>query len=201
MVSTRDNLDMKPDLLRILDLAERLGQLAQSHLKSVAGASGLQPVHVRILLFVTAANRYSNTPQAVAEYLGLTKGTISQSLILLERKGLILREGDARDRRLVRLRPTAAGEEVARCAREAGAERWKRPAEALPDGLLDCLTEMLRRLQAQEGRRSFGLCRTCRHHLSEGPGQWRCALTGEPLTADDGEKICREHKNREVVGA
>ena len=32
------------------------------------------------------ANRYSNTPQALADYLGLTKGTVSQTLLLLDRR-------------------------------------------------------------------------------------------------------------------
>jgi len=185
---------MNQDILRILDLAERLGNLAEARLKATVAAQGLQAVHARILLFLLHANRYSNTPLAVADYLGLTKGTVSQSLILLENKGLLAKMADERDGRVVRLVLTEAGLTLARMTEAESAARLAEAAQDLPEGLLDGLTGMLRRLQAAEGRRSFGLCRTCRHHLEEAPGRWRCGLTGEPLSAADGERICREHE-------
>jgi DNA-binding MarR family transcriptional regulator len=184
---------MRHDILRVLDLAERLNNLAEARLKAAVSDRGLQAVHARILLYLARANRYSNTPQAVADYLGLTKGTVSQSLILLENKGYLTKEADARDGRVVRLVLTEAGQALAERVGESVA-RLAEAAQALPDGLLDALTDVLRRLQWAEGRRSFGQCRTCRHHLAEAPGQWRCGLTGETLTAEDGARICREHE-------
>lgn len=189
---------MDDDLLRLLDLFERLGNLAESQLKAAVAHLGLMAVHARILLYLAHANRYSNTPLALAEYLGLTKGTVSQSLILLERKGLLTRRKDSADGRVVRLELTAAGLSVAQAVEAAYGARWAQAAEGLPAGLLEVLTDMLRRLQRAEGRRSFGLCRTCRHHLPLPEGRWRCALTGEPLTAEDGERICREHEAPEA---
>lgn len=186
---------MDNDLLRLLDLAERLGNLAEARLKAVAGPHGLQPVHARILLYLAAANRYSNTPQAVAEYLGLTKGTVSQSLILLEEKGYLRRTADAHDRRIVRLAPTPLGDDLIRDVEQHGAGGFAVAARDLPDGLLVGLTRLLRRLQELEGRRSFGVCRSCRHHRLEGRGRWRCGLTGEPLKAAERQRICREHES------
>ncbi len=186
---------MDHDILRLLDLAERLGNLAEARLKAVALPHGLQPVHARILLYLSAANRYSNTPQAVAEYLGLTKGTVSQSLILLEDKGYLRRVADTHDRRIVRLEPTPAGDDLVREMQRRGAGGFAVAARDLPEGLLAGLTQLLRRLQQLEGRRSFGVCRSCRHHLAEGRGRWRCGLTGEPLKAADRRRICREHES------
>jgi DNA-binding MarR family transcriptional regulator len=194
VVSTRYSLGVTADLVRLLDLAERLGNLAQARLKTAGAAHGLQPVHVQILLYLAAANRYSNTPQAVAEYLGLTKGTVSQSLILLQAKGFLDRASDPRDRRVVRLTPTPAARTVVESAEREAVGRFRAAARHLPEGLLDDLTGVLRGLQVLEGRRSFGVCHTCRHHLSEGRGRWRCGLTGEPLSRADGERICREHE-------
>ena len=185
---------MTSDILHLLDLAERLGNLAESRLKAVGMPHGLQPVHMRILLYLAAANRYSNTPLAVAEYLGLTKGTVSQSLILLEAKGLLRREADAHDRRVVRLATTPAGDALVTEVERHGAGGFRVAARDLPEGLRDGLTLLLRRLQELEGRRSFGVCRTCVHHLTEGRGRWRCGLTGEPLVAVERERICREHE-------
>lgn len=186
---------MDHDILRLLDVAERLGNLAETRLKAVALPHGLQPVHARILLYLSAANRYSNTPQAVAEYLGLTKGTVSQSLILLEDKGYLRRVADMHDRRIVRLEPTPAGDDLVREMQRRGAGGFAVAARDLPDGLLAGLTQLLRRLQQLEGRRSFGVCRSCCHHLAEGRGRWRCGLTGELLDAADRQRVCREHES------
>jgi MarR family transcriptional repressor of emrRAB len=182
---------MTTDLVRLLDLAERLGNLAQARLKALGARHGLQAVHVRVLLYLAAANRYSNTPLAVGAYLGLTKGTVSQSLILLETKGYLSRSADARDRRVVRLALTAVGQAVVEEAETLG--RLRAASAEVPAGLTDGLTGLLRQLQILEGRRSFGQCRTCRHHLAEGRDLWRCGLTGEPLSHADGERICKEH--------
>jgi DNA-binding MarR family transcriptional regulator len=188
---------MTADLLRLLDLAERLGNLAESRLKTLGARHGLQPVHARVLLYLAAANRYSNTPLALGEYLGLTKGTVSQSLILLEGKGFLSRAADGRDRRVLRLALTPAGRAVVDEAEDVG--HLRALESGVRPGLIDELTGLLRRLQVLEGRRSFGQCRTCRHHLAEGPDRWRCGLTGEPLSRADGEQICREHEG-EAVG-
>ena len=182
---------MTADLVRLLDLIERLGNLAEARLKALGAPHGLQAVHLRLLLYLAAANRYSNTPLAAGEYLGLTKGTVSQSLILLESRGFLSRTADARDRRVVRLALTAAGQAVVEEAEDLG----RLGAAHVPAGLREGLIELLRDWQVLEGRRSFGQCSTCRHYLAEGPDLWRCGLTGEPLSRADGTRICREHED------
>ena len=94
-------MDKSPEVL--LELVERLGNLLRAEFRRAGADEQLQPVHVHALVYLTRANRYSNTPQAMAEYLGLTKGTMSQSLLLLDRRGLIERYQDDLDRRVVRL--------------------------------------------------------------------------------------------------
>ncbi len=54
-------------------------------------------------------NAHSNTPAALAEYLGLTKGTTSQSIQVLERKGYIAKGHDTEDGRVVRLSLSKTG--------------------------------------------------------------------------------------------
>lgn len=190
---------MAVTLLKLLNLAERLGNLAQARLKAIGAEYGLQPVHVQALLYLAAANRYSNTPLAVAEYLGLTKGTVSQSLILLEEKGFLLRDSDPNDRRVVRLSLGAPGQALVAAVEARGLAGFASAAESLGEAPLGVMTELLRRLQLAEGRRGFGVCATCRHHLTEARDTWRCGLTGEPLTRPDREKICREHESAEAA--
>jgi len=138
--------------------------------------------------------RYSNTPRALAEYLGLTKGTVSQTLLLLHRRGLVLRSEDPADRRLVRLRLSPKGQ---RLAQRAGDEDdLVRELEALPPSEREAggrvLQKLLTGLQRRRGNLSFGECHTCRHFRREGAG-FRCGLTGEPLDRDETLQICREH--------
>src|SRR3954466_15267052 len=102
-------MDKNP--LVLLELVERLGNLMRTELRKAGADETLQPVHVQALVYLSRANRYSNTPQALAEYLGLTKGPVSQTLLLLDRRGLIERFEDDVDRRVVRLRLSSPGEQ------------------------------------------------------------------------------------------
>ena len=66
--------------------------------------------------------------------------------------------------------------------------------QADQDLILAALDRVLRAMQRANQLRSFGQCKTCRHHLLEADGGRRCGLTGEVLKLEEGEKICREHE-------
>ena len=179
----------------LLDLLACLGRALHGDLRLRAGAAQLQPVHLQALLYLRDANRYSNTPQALAEYLGSTKGTVSQSLLWLYRRGLIERRPDERDGRVVRL---ALGPKALALLEEGAEDKaWARAAATIQDRevstLLQVLTRLLRAMQEQRGGRSFGVCRTCAYFRHESPRGYRCGLTGEVLSLEDSMKICREH--------
>jgi DNA-binding MarR family transcriptional regulator len=182
--------------VELLELVWCLGRLLSGELRSRGNATQLQPVHLQALLYLAQANRYSNTPQALTEYLGLTKGTVSQSLLLLYRRGLIERFTDAKDRRVVRLKLAERGEELLRqLSSEAQWDQALAPlAEETVTVAVDVLRSVLLNLQRIRGGRSFGVCRTCRHFRQETEGRFRCGLTGEPLSLADSSRICREHE-------
>lgn len=155
---------------------------------------GLQPVQVEALLYLARCNRYSDTPQAVAEYLGSTKGTVSQTLKVLERNGLVVKRPDPGDRRVVRLELTPEGRELAESLAvppvlEAALADDRLPAERLDEDLRGLLAAM----QRAAGHRTFGTCRSCRFFRREDRG-FRCGLTGESLTPADSTLLCREHE-------
>jgi len=190
-----------PDDLR--DLVEALGRLLEGELRERAGAEGLQPIHVRALAFLGRANRYSNTPRGLAEWLGLTKGTVSQSLQLLHRRGLVERAPDPDDGRVVRMGLTARGRALLeRCRRAPG---WEGAVGQLPAGRREeaaaTLRALLLEMQRRRGRLTFGECRTCRHLVRGGEGAFRCGLTAEPLRSSDTLRICREHAWPEATPA
>lgn len=194
---------MNEQRIPLLDLVESLGRLAAGERRRRAVAAGLQPVHVQALAYLRRCNRYSNTPQALADYLGLTKGTVSQSLQLLERKGLIARLPDDADRRVLRLALTADGEALIGDAGEPA--EWPTALAALPEAEASAaavtLTRLLNAMQRRRGGQSFGACHSCRHFRREGDEAYRCGLTGEALSADDSRRICREHAWPETAAA
>ncbi|ROR34957.1 MarR family winged helix-turn-helix transcriptional regulator [Inmirania thermothiophila] len=180
---------------RLYELLERIGRLLRPAPRSASGPR-LQPVHLAALHYLARANRYSDGPAAVAEYLGLTKGTVSQSLRLLRREGLIEAVADGADGRRIHLRPTPAGERL--LAEALPPPLWRRAAGALApeaaEALAAGLTELLRALQRAHGGRTFGLCADCRHLRADPGGGHRCGLTGEPLAVEETRRLCRDQE-------
>jgi DNA-binding MarR family transcriptional regulator len=179
----------------LLELVACLARVIHGETRGRALEAGLQPVHLVALSYLRDANRYSNTPQALTEFLGSTKGTVSQSLLLLYRKGLVERQADPQDGRVVRLRLSAAGEKLLRDADLSS--QWEAAVGALSPADVrlasQALAMLLRSLQRGRGGRSFGVCATCALFDRLGPRSFRCGLTGESLSPSDSRKICREH--------
>ncbi|MBM4180569.1 MAG: winged helix-turn-helix transcriptional regulator [Betaproteobacteria bacterium] len=179
---------------RLHALITSLARALQSEQRGMALAAGLLPVQWAILCYLRDANRYSNTPQAVAEYLALTKGTVSQTLKLIESHGWIARAADAADRRVVRLFLSEAGRDL---LDDASDRAWSEAIEGLPQAQRDAAEAVLARLLAgwQQSRagRTFGVCRDCAHFRA-GEAEHECGLTGEALSEDDSRHICREHR-------
>jgi DNA-binding PadR family transcriptional regulator len=133
--------------------------------------------------------------QGVTEYLGQTKGTVSQSLKVLEIRGLIRKRADTEDRRLVHLKVTPSGRRLiskfvpARFLDEALKMLPGADSERLALGL----DTLLRAAQRANQGRTFAACKTCRFNKPVKGGA-QCGLTGEPLSMSDVELICREHE-------
>lgn len=183
--------------VKIAYLIERLGNLLRTEQRSQGLTEGLQPVHIQMLGYLSLCNRYSDTPAGVTDFVGATKGTTSQSLGLLERKGYIRKKVDKKDGRVVHLELTARGKRFV----ETGfpppdfvAALGETSAGKMAE-LSRLLTDLLVRLQRNNRSRMFGVCRTCRHFRKDGLGEThQCGLTLEPLTENESIKICREHE-------
>lgn len=177
------------------DIIERLGNLVRADVRAACHAQGVRPVQFEALNYLAQCNRYSDTPQAVAEYLGLTKGTVSQTLKVLEEKGLIQKQDDKQDRRVVHLKPTARGRRLV---------TQVLPSKSVANGIrnlpvneqhatLECLQRLLRSIQQANGLKTFAPCHTCRFNQQSEDGYF-CELTQEPLADSDVSLLCREHQ-------
>ena len=177
---------------RIVDLVDRLGRMGHN----LQFSGGLNPAQWETLRFLARANRYSRSPGALAEYLGTTKGTASQTVNALEVKGYLRRSPCPTDRRSVRLELTEAGKRLVESdpmlsVSRAADELSEAECEVLAEGI-GRLVDSLRRAH---DRRAFGLCGECSHNDMSDQGceaatQCRCALTGELVVGDELDRIC-----------
>ena len=174
---------------------ERLARV----LRAREHADGLTPAQREALRYLARANRFSNTPGALTRYLGATKGTISQTVMALERKGLIAKA--ARDaKKSVRLTLTDKGRET------LASDPWVQLEHAVDElggktrrRMQRGIEELLAGEIARGDLHSFGVCASCRFFREKGRegeanGPHLCMLFEEALGSDDIGRICIEHQ-------
>ena len=162
----------------------------------MGSAHNLQPIQLNALHFLQRSNRYSNTPQGVTEYFGLTKGTVSQTLMTLESKGFIKKNQDKNDGRVVHLDVTRAGKNLLDKTMPSPAMKsaWQGLQGKEQKLLVEELKRLLLAMQKTNGMNAFGVCGTCRYNQKRGEKKYFCELTQENLSLKDTELICREHQ-------
>ena len=155
---------MLTDSIEARNLIERLGNLVRADTRAACNEYGLKLVQVEALRYLTQCNHYSDTPQAVTEFLGLTKGTVSQTLKVLEQKGLLRKRGDANDKRLVHLNPTAKGRRLVERTMSAATVVQGIGKIPMSDNQVsvDSLRALLRSVQVANDLKTFAPCYTCR---------------------------------------
>ena len=184
------------DALLLHEYIDRISRLLDSEVRLAGSEHNLQPVQLHALQFLNRCNRYSNTLQGVTAYLGLTKGTVSQTLAVLEGKGFIKKNVDKKDGRVFHLNVTGTGEKLlsgivpSPTASKALKEMKSPEVRRLVEGLKKLLTEM----QKTNDMNSFGVCKTCRYNTKINDKKHFCELTRENLTLKDIELLCLEHK-------
>lgn len=175
-------------------LVERLGEITRAHLRKVAVKCGLQPVQVEVLHYLVSCNQFSNTVMSVVDYLGQTKGTVSQTIKSLEAKGFVEKIPDAIDKRTVRLRVTPKGSEL--IDRELPGDAFSAALGSLDQeshsSLRSSLSLLNRALLKTNNMDTFGVCKTCVHNEKNAEGYF-CRLLSIKLKEGEVDKICKEH--------
>jgi DNA-binding MarR family transcriptional regulator len=192
-------MKVDPSALEAAHLIDRLDRL----IRSGASVDGLNPAQWEALRYLARANRFSRTPAALADYLGSTRGTVSQTLIALEQKGFVGRTQSTRDKRSIDLELTSQAEAALRgdpliaLARDLAAS-----AGAEIDGIVTTLRAALHRAVARNDGKAFGACHTCRHFQRDvgtaSRTPHRCGLLDEPLSETDSRAICVEQELAEA---
>ncbi len=175
---------------QLTELIDRLSRITLN----AGHAKGLKPAQWEALRYLASANRFSATPGALTLWLGSTKGTVSQTVISLEKRGLVAKTAGG-DKRSVRLALTDAGVQM---LMDDGLSKIYSGVSSIDPAIRTAITAALSRLVSallkSNGSRPFGVCQSCRHfvrHHAEG-GPYYCRFFKQKLTADDAQKICVE---------
>ncbi len=183
------------DVQDIHTTIERLSNLLRNEVRRAGSDSGLQPVQLEALHYLSICNRYSDTPMGVTEYLGQTKGTVSQTLKVLERKGYLIKTLDKDDKRVSHLKVTANGKRL--LDKIIPTPNFTDACESLDKQsqkqVNETLKNLLRSIQQANGSKTFGVCKTCRYNQNNGKDGFYCQLVEAPLSSQDVKLICREH--------
>jgi DNA-binding MarR family transcriptional regulator len=170
------------DDLKFRRLVDRLARLHAAD----AWEQGLNPSQAEALLYLVQANRFSRQPSHVAAYLATTRGTVSQTLKALLRKGLVKEARSLEDKRKVRYDVTATGLALGAALVEGASGQGGSTNVAQ-------LEAVLRAALARRGMRSFGVCQSCRFHQTRGQGG-HCALLDVDLDPQETRQLCHEHQ-------
>ena len=171
---------------------ERLERLARL-IRSSGHAHGLIPAQWDVLRYLSRANGFSNSPVATAQYLGATKGTISQTIKALVKKGLVESEARSGDQRSVALHLSPKGREtlaqdplatLARDIEDLSGKTQRRFAKAV--------RELLLAETARQRHASFGTCELCRYLLHSNPPA--CTSFGAALDESKLHLLCHRFK-------
>ncbi len=172
----------------IRDLFERISRINAAD----EWAGDLNPTQMAALAYLAKANRFSRSPSQVAEYLSATRGTVSQTLKALARKGLINEARSDADRRSISYDVTDVGRN-ALILKTVVDQALEKLDEAVLHDLAASLRALIRTVLATRGKRPFGICRDCCHHRKRGRGGY-CALLDETLSPDETGQICHEYQ-------
>ncbi|MEM1049225.1 MAG: MarR family transcriptional regulator [Pseudomonadota bacterium] len=176
------------DVGEIREVLERLGRLAAAE----EWSTELNPAQRAALDYLARANRFSRTPSTIADYLCTTRGTASQTLKALERKGLVEARRSAADKRSISYDLTPAGHEATEHRGMLESAIADLPTE-MAENLHATLRRIARDALRRRGNRAFGHCRTCRHNGSR-PGGAYCTLLDVALEPHETGQICHEHQ-------
>jgi len=172
-----------------LYIRELLNRLARLDAAS-AWQGDLNPAQRAVLNYLARANRFSRSPSQVAEYLGSTRGTISQTFKALVQKGYVTERRSQTDKRAISFNLTEKGNLATSESNLLSHGISKMDAKA-KSGLRESLETLTRRMLQENGGRAFGICNQCRHFALRKEGG-HCMLLSEDLSPPETLEICHE---------
>lgn len=179
--------------LKIRTLINRIGRI------DAAGgwSDDLNPTQLAALGYLAQANRFSRAPSHVADFLGTTRGTMSQTLKALERKGYISELRSETDKRYISYDLTAKGRTATKLPNPLE-DAISTTDYATNDALENALTSLLQTMLTANGGRAFGQCIECMHYRAN-TTSGHCNLLSVSLAVSETKQICHEQEPKRIV--
>jgi DNA-binding MarR family transcriptional regulator len=186
---------------RIVATLERLSQVFRVRLREEARQHNLSPIQAQFLIYLLHHHVELRRVSQLAREFHLTQATVSDAVASLESKGFLQREQWSEDRRIVTLRLTSNGEELA-----ASLSNWAGPVkehvERFPQEQRETLMRFLMELAGSMQRSGLitvaRMCVTCkffrRDIRPDNASPHHCGLLDVPLGAHNLRVDCPEHE-------
>lgn len=178
----------KTSRLDIHHLIDRLSRISAAE----HWVGDLNPAQLAALAYLAKANQYSRAPSQVADYLSAMRGTVSNTLKALARKGLIKEQKSKTDRRRTSYTITPKGVMALNFNTSIDVALDKMTEKEVLE-LAQGIKEFIKKVLGARGDRSFGICATCLHHRNKA-GNPYCALLKVALMPPETTQICFEHQ-------
>lgn len=162
-------------------------------MRSASQSQGLNAAQWEALRYLSRANNFSNSPGALTRYMGATKGTTSQTVLALIKKGLVLKITRNDDARSVVLTLTELGHKTLRddplfSLENAIGKLGDKTGKKFSKGLAEILTDEVIR----QNEPSFGTCKTCKHAAKQN----QCGFFKVEISSTDMAKLCVHHQGK-----
>jgi DNA-binding MarR family transcriptional regulator len=192
---------------RIVSAITRIASVLRSGAWQFATAEGLNPTQVDILEALRSRGGGVRLSW-IAQHLGVTAASASDSIASLTTKGLIEKGRDSVDGRAVALRLTRSGQDLA--ARISNSVSFAHEAvsdlpQSTQEALFESLLALIGKLQQSDRFPEIRACVTCkyfavnRHPGSEAPHH--CTLVNAPLSVSQLRLDCPEHEQAQATVA
>jgi DNA-binding MarR family transcriptional regulator len=186
---------------RIVAALERLSQVFRVRLGVEARRRNLSPIQAQFLIYMLHHDVELRRVSQLAREFDLTQATVSDAVASLETKGLLRREPWPEDRRVLTLRLTTEGDELATSLSD-WAEPIREHLERFSPGEREAVMRFLMELAGSLQRSGLitvaRMCVTCRFFRRDvRPGQTsphHCGLLDVPLGGHDLRVDCPEHE-------
>ncbi|RXJ72415.1 MarR family transcriptional regulator [Veronia nyctiphanis] len=185
---------MTDKVLKLQQTLERLSNLLRAERRSFQTKWGLLPVQFEVLNYLASCNRFSGTLMAVCDYLGQTKGSVSQTIKLLEKRGLVLKQPDETDKRISRLTLSEEGAQI--ISEYNSSVMLLGLDEETTDKTQSAVDALLVHLEKNIKVKPFGFCENCQYNCVISDNEYYCKLVKTPLTPEDVVKVCVEYESK-----
>jgi DNA-binding MarR family transcriptional regulator len=182
---------------KIVAALEKISEVFRVLLWQEAKEHKLSPIQLQLLIFL----KYHMTDKhrriaAMAKEFNLTKATISDSIKVLEQKGLIDRSADVLDSRSFNFSLTDKGMNLTAMIENFSLPLDESIATLSPEqkeGLLSAVLDTIYRLNQTGIISTQRMCYNCLYYNGDRKEQHHCNLMQKPLTFDELRFECPEH--------